>query len=140
MLVAIGAYLYTETDRMSPLGAVFPASISAAMVLFAAILIVQELKRPWLGLNRVAFQNHLPSLRQVLVVTVLGFWTFSMAALGFYASAIIAFILLMMIASFERPKTKHLVLGALASCFVVSGFFFLMKNVLMLRMPEGILF
>ena len=140
MLVAIGAYLYTETDRMSPLGAVFPASISAAMVLFAAILIVQELKRPWLGLNRVAFQNHLPSLRQVLVVTVLGFWTFSMAALGFYASAIIAFILLMMIASFERPKTKHLVLGALASCFIVSGFFFLMKNVLMLRMPEGILF
>jgi putative tricarboxylic transport membrane protein len=63
-----------------------------------------------------------------------------MASLGFFASAIIAFILLMMIASFERPKTKQLILGALASCFIVSGFFFLMKNVLMLRMPEGILF
>lgn len=60
LLIAMGGYLYLDTEGMSPLGAVFPESITAAMVLFAVILIVQELKHPWLGFNHRSLLNHLP--------------------------------------------------------------------------------
>jgi putative tricarboxylic transport membrane protein len=140
VLVATGGYLYAETDTMSALGAVFPASISIALMAFSAILIIQEVKRPWQTPSMTAFLEQMPSARQWCVIGILGFWTMAMTSLGFFTTAIIAFIALMFAASFEIPKWQRLSVHTVASVLIVTGFFLLMKNVLMLRMPTGWLF
>jgi putative tricarboxylic transport membrane protein len=82
----------------------------------------------------------LPTARQSAVVLTIGLWTLFMSTLGFALSSLLAFTSIMLIANFDKPKLVPMLRNVSVSVVIVAAFYLLMKEVLLLRMPAGILF
>jgi putative tricarboxylic transport membrane protein len=67
-------------------------------------------------------------------------WALLMPGVGFFVISLLAFLVLIAIASFE-PLTPRLIgLYAVSAVVIVGAFHLLMTLVLNLRMPDGLLF
>ena len=74
------------------------------------------------------------------VLVVLGFWTIAIPFLGFFVTSLIAFWALIAVANYDRIPIRTAVVYAVCGAIIVAGFYFLMSDVLLIRMPRGILF
>ncbi|RBO84987.1 tripartite tricarboxylate transporter permease [Marinomonas aquiplantarum] len=136
-LVGVGIVLFNDTKNMSILGAVFPSYIAGAMIFLSAVLFIK------LAIKKGGFNQNaklLPNKRQAGVSLVILLWTIFMAKIGFGLAAIIAFISIMFISTFEKPKPMRVVINIIISILIVLLFYFCMKEILLLRLPSGILF
>ncbi|ADZ89653.1 tripartite tricarboxylate transporter permease [Marinomonas mediterranea] len=138
LVMVVGGVLLTQMGGMSPLGSVFPSYILYAMLGIAALLLVKSLKSS----SETKFSELcvVPNGRQLGVIVVVGGWTLSMSTLGFALSSLLAFTLIMLIANFDKPKMIPMLKNVSVSVVIVGAFYLLMKEVLLLRMPEGLLF
>jgi len=130
--------LLSQMDGMSKLGAVFPSYILYAVLVLSGLLLIRLLRTkhstPFLQLGV------LPTARQSAVVVTIGLWTLFMSTLGFALSSLLAFTSIMLIANFDKPKLVPMLRNVSVSVVIVAAFYLLMKEVLLLRMPAGILF
>lgn len=138
LIMAGSGVLLSQMDGMSKLGAVFPSYILYAVLVLSGLLLIRLLKTkhstPFLQLGV------LPTARQSAVVVTIGLWTLFMSTLGFALSSLLAFTSIMLIANFEKPKLVPMLRNVSVSVVIVAAFYLLMKEVLLLRMPTGILF
>ena len=138
MIMAGSGVLLSQMDGMSKLGAVFPSYILYAVLALSGLLLIRLLKTkhstPFLQLGV------LPTARQSAVVVTIGLWTLFMSTLGFALSSLLAFTSIMLIANFDKPKLVPMLRNVSVSVVIVAAFYLLMKEVLLLRMPAGILF
>ncbi|GGO84181.1 C4-dicarboxylate ABC transporter permease [Marinobacterium nitratireducens] len=144
LFIATGVGAYVETQDMSAMGAVFPGTIAVIMVVLAVILAFQQLRLP--RGQKVSVEGHEldapreSNIRRILAVVVLGAWAVLLPVLGFCVSSLLAFIALTANATFERPSKKEIVVNLLSAVVIVGGFYLLMTEVLLIRMPESLFF
>lgn len=140
VFTALGVWIYSMAGGMSPLGSVFPRTISAVLVVFSLVLIIQHLRRPATraGGERGTFDTG-ARRRTALGVVMVG-WVLLMPEIGFLATSLTAFGIIMLIADYDRPAARTWVVWAAAGFAICTAFWWLMANVLLLRMPAGLLF
>jgi putative tricarboxylic transport membrane protein len=139
LLIALGVWTYTAAGSMSPLGSVFPKTISVALMVFSAMLIVQHIRRPTgPASTNPAFDSG--TRRRTALGAVMMAWVIAMPEIGFLATSLVAFGLIMAIADYDRPAVRVWLIWSVAGIAICTGFWWLMANVLLLRMPAGLLF
>ncbi|SHN07419.1 tripartite tricarboxylate transporter permease [Roseibium suaedae] len=137
LFIALGIWIFTGANGMSPLGAVFPWTISAALAAFSIILILQHLRRPSGPASQRRPQDPGSARRLALALVMLA-WVIALPMIGFLATSFAAFVLIMLIADYDRPGLRTWAIWALTGLAICAGFWWLMANVLMLRMPAGL--
>jgi putative tricarboxylic transport membrane protein len=141
LFVVIGVMAYVQTKDMSAMGSVFPGALAASLVLLSAILIAFQIGRSPAPASSDADTEGKPSIiRRTAIVVALVVWALLMPGVGFFVISLLAFLVLIAIASFE-PLTPRLIgLYAVSAVVIVGAFHLLMTLVLNLRMPDGLLF
>jgi putative tricarboxylic transport membrane protein len=141
LFVVIGVMAYVQTKDMSAMGSVFPGALAASLVLLSAILIAFQIGRSPAPTSSDADTEGKPSIiRRTAIVVALVVWALLMPGVGFFVISLLAFLVLIAIASFE-PLTPRLIgLYAVSAVVIVGAFHLLMTMVLNLRMPDGLLF
>jgi putative tricarboxylic transport membrane protein len=140
--VVVGVAAYLQTKDMSVMGSVFPGVLSAALVLLSVILIAFQIGRaPATAAEVDAGSEAKPStVRRIAMISALVAWAILLPLLGFFSTSLVAFLILIAIASFETLKPRVMAFYALFAVAVVGAFHLLMVHVLNLRMPDGLLF
>lgn len=143
LFTAIGILAWMETREMSAMGAVFPATLSLILITFSLALIARQAFKPAAPrgvLTEPDTGERSSTPRRVLLVAVMTAWVLVMPLLGFFVTSLAAFVLITVIASFERMGTRTLIVNLVSSIVIVSAFYFLMSRTLGLRLSEGLLF
>ncbi|OOY14446.1 tripartite tricarboxylate transporter permease [Thioclava sp. DLFJ4-1] len=138
LFIALGITIYLGASGMSALGSVFPKTIAAVLIAFSALLIVMNLRRPAGGSFKLANLNT-GAMRRISLGVVLLAWVFMMPVIGFLVTSMIAFVAIMIVADYDRPPAKTWAIWILSGLLICTGFWWLMANVLLLRMPAGLL-
>lgn len=138
LFIALGITIYLGASGMSALGSVFPKTIAAVLIAFSALLITMNLRRPAGGSFKLANLNT-GAMRRISLGVVLLAWVFLMPVIGFLVTSMIAFVAIMIVADYDRPPAKTWAIWILSGLLICTGFWWLMANVLLLRMPAGLL-
>lgn len=145
LFMATGVGAYVQTQDMSAMGAVFPGTIATLLIVLSAILGVQQLRRPrrQAATPTGAAAPDAPkasNTRRLVTVIVLGAWAVLLPVLGFFVTSWIAFLALTANATFERPSRKEVIINLICSVVIVGGFYLMMTEVLLIRMPDSLFF
>lgn len=134
-LAAVAIWAFVQTFEMTALGSVFPRTISIALVLFSAVLIVINiLRRP--GAREV--RDNGSAVRRIAVVVVMALWVAAIPLLGFATAALVAFLLLIVVAAYERMSPRTIAIHVVSAAVIVTCFYLLMADVLLIRLPTGL--
>ncbi|MBP0618177.1 tripartite tricarboxylate transporter TctB family protein [Jiella mangrovi] len=147
--VAFGALLISSTGTMSPLGSVFPITISVAMIVFSLILIARNL---FIGM-RQAQAADMPEAgagaeaetpgsmaRRIAFLILIAAWVALIPVLGFFVASVLGFFSIMAVATHERLPAKEIVVLLVIGLAILTGFYLLMADVLLIPMPRGLFF
>ena len=141
LFIAIGVAAYTQTKDMSAMGSVFPTTIAALLVLLSGLLIAFQIGRPAApATERIVGGAKESTWRRVLIIVAMGIWALLLPSVGFFVTSLLAFLVLVAIASFDRLSLSEMVVHGVAAIAIVGAFQLLMDKVLGLRMPMGLLF
>ncbi len=138
LFIALGVVIYSGATGMSALGSVFPMTIAAALAIFSVALIVMNLRRP-VGQAGKSFEMTQGAKHRFALGAIMLGWVTLMPEIGFLISSMIAFVMIMMVADYDRPPLKTWAIWILTGFFICFGFWWLMSNILLLRMPGGLL-
>lgn len=136
----LGVAIWMGASGMSMLGSVFPRTIAAALGLFSLLLIAQNLRRPLGAAFRASFELDKGDRRRLLLGVVMLAWVFLLPKFGFLTTSLAAFAAIMAIADYDRPPLRTWVFWIASGAAICAVFWWLMANVLLLRMPTGLLF
>ena len=122
---------------MSDLGSIFPTTISLGMIVFALGLVAVILA----GRGRPAA---IPSedaegwTRRLILAAIMAVWVLVLPHVGFLLSSLVAFVAIMAVADYDRPGLRTWAIWAVSGFAIVAAFWWLMVEVLLLRVPSGI--
>lgn len=136
----LGLLIWTGASGMSMLGSVFPRTIAVVLGLFSVVLIVQNMRRPAGLADGAVFALEPGGRRRLLLGAVLMVWVFLLPEIGFLVTSFAAFVMITVIADYDRPSLRTWSIWIAAGAAICAGFWWLMANVLLLRMPAGLLF
>ncbi len=138
LFILLGAFaLYDTTQMVDRDSYVFPRAIIGAMMALSIVVIFRTLVRPG-----GAAKEHRPgstARRGALVAAMLAA-TLAMPYLGFLLSGLLVFAALVVIAMYDPWTRFRLIVYPLVSLAIVFGFYTLFKTVLLVPLPEGVLF
>lgn len=141
LFIGMGVLAYGQTKDMSAMGSVFPGTLSAVLVLLAVMLIAFQVGRPKPPEKAPVSGAVKPStVRRFAIIVAMAVWALLLPAIGFFVTSLIAFLVLTVIATFERPGAREMSLYVVSAVVIVGSFYLLMDQVLGLRMPAGLLF
>ena len=139
LLVLMAVWAITQTSEMSPLGSVFPITICVALIVFSGVLFAMNLLRKPAGVKSGEQAGESVS-RRIALIVVMGFWVVAIPLTGFWVAAILAFLSLARVSCYEDMPVKRIIVETLAGFAIVTGLYWLMADVLLIRMPSGLLF
>jgi hypothetical protein len=140
LMILLGAIAWWDTTTMEDADSfVFPRAVIIAMVAFSLMLILTNLLRP--GQEGAASGSSDEShIRRVLLVICMLAGAAAMPYLGFLLSGLLVFAALTGIAMFD-PWTKfRMLIYPLSGIAIVTGFYLLFAELLLVPLPVGILF
>ncbi len=141
LFIGIGVAAYTQTREMSAMGSVFPGTLSAALVLLSVMLVAMQVVRPAAPQAPDRPGAVKPSApRRMAVMAVMAVWALCLPVVGFFVTSLLAFLVLTAVATFDRPSLRVAVAYAVVAVVIVGAFQLLMSQVLLMRMPLGLLF
>lgn len=141
LFIGMGVLAYGQTKDMSAMGSVFPGTLSAVLVLLSVMLIAFQVGRPKPPEKAPVSGAVKPStVRRFAIIVAMAVWALLLPAIGFFVTSLIAFLVLTVIATFERPGAREMSLYVVSAVVIVGSFYLLMDQVLGLRMPAGLLF
>ncbi|WP_417812633.1 tripartite tricarboxylate transporter permease [Thalassospira alkalitolerans] len=139
VLALVSGWAWAQTSTMSPMGSVFPTTICVALIVFSVVLFVLNLLRKPAGANGFG-EAKASTSRRIALIVVMGFWVVAIPLVGFWIAAILAFLMLSRVACYEHMPVKRIIIEILAGFIIVTGLYLLMADVLLIRMPSGLLF
>lgn len=139
LFVAMGAWVILESRQMSALGSVFPVTIAAAMTVCSLILIVDNLMRSGAEAFR-SLGDGLSTPRRLGLAAVMLLWALLMSRTGFVLSSIAAFFLLLFIAEYDRWTLRRALVQGGIGVAIVALSYVLMRDVLLIPVPDARLF
>jgi putative tricarboxylic transport membrane protein len=139
--IGVGVAAYMQTKDMSAMGSVFPTTIAAALVLLSGLLIAFQIGRPAAPTKAASPGKAKESTwRRLSIIVAMGIWALLLPSIGFFVTSLVAFLVLIAIATFDRPSARAMAIYGVAAIAIVGAFQLLMDKVLGLRMPEGLFF
>ncbi|MEQ8390740.1 MAG: tripartite tricarboxylate transporter permease [Thalassospira sp.] len=140
LLIIVAVLAFAQTSSMSPMGSVFPSTISVAIIVLSVVLLgLNFLRKPAAKTAGQAVVEESSSRRYALVA-VMAIWVAGVPIVGFGCMAVLAFLLLARISCYEAMTRKQILGEAVAGILIVGGLYLLMAEVLLIRMPKGLLF
>ncbi len=140
LFIVLGGWVLTETGTMSALGSVFPRAIAIAMIVLSLALIVQQLRRRARPAAERPPAANGSARRRFALVAVMAAWVFLMPFVGFFVTSLLAFLALLAVANYDGWTPRRSVAYGGVGVVVVSGFYLLFVNVLLVPVPRGWLF
>ena len=147
LLIVLGIVLVRQTGSMTAMGSVFPITISVALIVFSAILILRNLI---IGIRggragaasdpEVAEGSGGSNLRRAAFLAAMVAWVLLIPVLGFFSASVIGYFAIMAAALHDRMPARNLVLMVALGLAVLVGFYLLMAEVLLIPMPRGLFF
>jgi putative tricarboxylic transport membrane protein len=137
--ILLGVFMIFGTKEISQLGSVFPKTIAFVMIALSMLLIGLILMKRSALATQVEEEQGGNMHRFSLTVVMLG-WVFLLPILGFFVASLISYFAIMYIADYERPSIRIWLLWTLIGTVIVGSFWWIMANLLNLRMPMGIFF
>lgn len=148
--IVLGAVLIREAGGMTPLGSVFPITVSVAMIGLGAILVLRNLLVPSAGAPSPDSVSEMPAaagavsprgpLRRAVFLAAMFVWVLLLPVLGFFAASLLGYFAVMAVALHERPSPRMAIGLVAAGVAMLAGFTLLMGRVLLIPLPRGILF
>jgi len=135
IFILIGMAVLYYARGFSELGSVFPNAIGSLMVFFAVVYIVASLIRPAAGI--VPEKGSLVR-RMLLVITMLA-WALLLNVLGFLSSSVVAFVLLLAIANYDRWTLRMGMAYLLLAVVLLGGMYITFRYGLKVPLPTGVL-
>jgi len=132
--VAGGALAYYHAKEFTPLGSVFPRTVAAAMMIFAAVYIAIALLRPGVQPAQPAGSVW----RRVALVVVLAAWSIFLEMVGFLTTSVAAYAAILVIANYDRWTPRMAAVYTVASAAVLGGLYAVFRYGLQVPLPEGI--
>jgi putative tricarboxylic transport membrane protein len=137
--VLLGLFIFFGARGMSDVGSIFPTTIAVGMIVFSLALIATILTgRAAPAMRREESEGG--SRHRLGLAAVMAAWVGLLPLLGFVASSLAAFIAIMVIADYDRPGPRTWAIWILSGIAIVLAFWWIMADVLLLRVPTGILF
>ena len=138
---ALGVGLMSGTGGMTPMGSVFPITISAAMIALSGALIALNVVR---GLRSTPDGTESPppgsNPRRAAFLVAMAAWIALLPVAGFLAASALGYFAVMAIALHERVPLRRAALLVLIGLAILAGFYALMAEVLLIPLPRGVLF
>lgn len=137
--VLLGLYIFLGAQGMSQVGSIFPTTIAVGMIAFSLALIVAILTgRAAPAMLRK--ESECGSSHRLGLAVVMATWVALLSVIGFVVISLAAFAAIMVIADYDRPRLRTWVIWSASGVAIVLGFWWIMADVLLLRMPAGVLF
>ncbi|MCB8838155.1 tripartite tricarboxylate transporter TctB family protein [Aurantimonas sp. VKM B-3413] len=144
LFIALGVLLITQTGRMTPMGSVFPITISVAMIVLSAVLVLRNVIIGFRGTEAAKEDDGAAErgsmARRILFLVVMAAWVALIPFLGFFVASLLAFFAIMAIATHERVTMRELAILTAVGVAILLAFYLLMANVLLIPMPRGLFF
>lgn len=141
LFIAMGVAAYMQTSDMSAMGSVFPTTIAALMVFLSGLLIAFQIGRPAALAKAGGTEEPKESTwRRASIIAAMGLWALLLPSIGFFVTSLVAFFVLIAIATFDRLSMREMVMHGVAAIAIVGAFQWLMDGVLGLRMPAALFF
>lgn len=134
LLIGTGIAAIVYSQDFSPLGAVFPRTISALMIVLGLLYLVFA----WRGRTRAEAPAGGSMVRRAGVALVVLGWALALDPVGFLISSAIAMAALLMIANHERWSMRTVLLYGLVSAAVLGIFYGVFRFALQVPLPTGI--
>lgn len=136
LFVLLGLWMIWESAGMSALGAVFPRTIAAVMILCSLALIVLQ----WLYPKARGASAGESTPRRVVLILIMGTWVLLLSVLGFFASSLLAFFALLVVANYDGWSWRRALQYGGAGIAVVGLCYLVFVRLLLVPTPGGLLF
>ena len=138
---ALGVLILLGARSLSPLGAVFPSTIGLALIVLSLVFIGLNLAGPTTSaVPRTVGDGGGGGFRRIALGAIMAVWVLLLPVIGFFVTSLAAFFAIMFVADYDRPGVRTWLIWMVAGTAITAGFWWLMANVLLLRMPAGVLF
>lgn len=155
--ICLGVLLIGQSRAMTPMGSVFPIAISTAMIVFSVVLIIRNVV---IGLRRqpagatvsapeeVGAEARVPApaaepesnVRRLAFLVAMVAWIVLIPVLGFFVTSLLAYFAVMATSLHERIDFREALILGVIGIVVLTGFYLLMAEVLLLPLPRGAFF
>ncbi len=129
--------LWDTTNMMDSDSYVFPRAIAISLIVFSITLIIWNLTHPVVAQQ---YPQKESTARRILLVGLMLLSCLIMPWLGFLASGVITFGLLMLVAMYHEWNIKNRIIYPLIAVAIVVGFYTLFSKVLLVPLPVGLFF
>lgn len=126
--------IYYSRD-FSALGAVFPLTIAAAMIVLCLVYVAVALLRP---INIEKPQAGSAGRRIALAITMLA-WALLLEPVGFLLTSIVCFGAALVIANYDRWTPRRAVAYAAVGMLVLGALYGIFSHLLQVPFPKGVL-
>ncbi len=137
LVIALGAFF--STRGMSAMGSIFPATVAAVLAALSLALIAFGVTGRGRPASAETVSGPVSNTRRALLVAVIALWVTLIPVLGFATTSLAAYLALALIGEHEKVPAKTLLVRGAVAVGVVAAFWWLMSEVLLLRMPGGLL-
>ena len=135
-LLVLCALLWKQVIPYSYLASLFPEVVIVVLAFLSAILLVKSWLRP--DVKRL-FQGI--KKRDIgFTVVILALWVGTIPLLGLYATSILFFVLMVWWIGKERRSLSAIAFSLVLVAAIVSFFYFIFQDLLLVPFPKGILF
>lgn len=133
--IVTGLLAWYYAGDFSAMGAVFPRTVAATMVLLAGVYIAVALLRP--GARTRPEPGSV--WRRVALVVVMAAWSLLLEKVGFLATSVACYAAILVIANYDRWTPRMAVVYTLAGAAVLGGLYAIFRFVLLVPLPPGAL-
>jgi hypothetical protein len=135
-LLVLCGILWMEAIPYSYLASLFPEVVIVVLALLSAVLLVKSWLRP--DVKRL-FQG-IKKMDVGFTVVFLALWVGTIPLLGLYLASILFFTLMVWWISKEKRSLRAVGYSFILVLAIVSFFYFIFQNLLLVPFPQGVLF
>lgn len=135
-LLVLCGLLWVETLSYLDLASLFPRIVILVLAVLSAVLLVKSWIKPDI---KQIFQG-IEKRIIALAIMLIALWVVSIPFLGLYLASILFFNLLVWLISGERRTRSAIAFSFVIVVSIVSLFYFVFQEILLVPFPKGILF
>ena len=135
-LLVLCGFLWVETLPYLELASLFPRIVIFVLAVLSAVLLVKSWIKPDVKQIFQGIEKKIIALATALIAL----WVVSIPFLGLYLASILFFNLLVWLISRERRSRSAVAFTFIIVVSIVSLFYFVFQEILLVPFPKGILF
>jgi putative tricarboxylic transport membrane protein len=135
-LLVLCGLLWVETLSYLDLASLFPRIVILVLAVLSAVLLVKS----WIKPDTKQIFQGIEKRIIALAIMLIALWVVSIPFLGLYLASILFFNLLVWLISGERRTRSAIAFSFVIVVSIVSLFYFVFQEILLVPFPKGILF